>query len=202
MQGVSYDLYLFAPEPGVEPLAFLERETPPDPAETVRMHRLAETVLATHPAFEQGLTRADFIQIMADDGPEVGLQPASATITFPYWDSLDAEQLARDVDAVVAAIQAETGWKLYDPQLDRYIETLSGTPEFQARFDEGRAVVREATMSAPEPEPEPQPAPEPTPAPAPPATPPAVPPTPAPAPAPTPETKPKPGLFKRLFGGG
>ena len=63
-------------------------------------------------------------------------------MTFPYWDSLDPDALSRDVARVAAVVAEHTGWRLYDPQQEAWIDPEGDTSGFRDAFDHGRAIVR------------------------------------------------------------
>jgi hypothetical protein len=163
---LSYDLYLLDPEPGVEPYEQLERldaeelSASPDPAIQGRNRRLVEALRDADPRYEESQLNYDVlaeqqgisvdeakarnrsIQLTAEDGLEINLYDHHADITFPYWESLDAEALTRDIASASSVIATETGWKLYDPQLERVIDPAADASEIRRMFDVGREHVQ------------------------------------------------------------
>jgi hypothetical protein len=159
---LSYDLYMLDPEPGIEPYEQLERldaeeqSASPDPAIQSRNRRIVESlrdadaryeeshfsydVLAEQEGISVDEARARFrsIQLTAEGGLEINLYDHHADITFPYWESLDAEALTRDIASASSVISRETGWKLYDPQLERVIDPATDGAEMRRMFDVGR----------------------------------------------------------------
>jgi hypothetical protein len=147
---VSYDLYMLTPEPGVHPGDLLERldgAGPPDPEALERQRRIAAALRAADPRLEQNdyeLEGTPGIQLIADDGIDISLSPAYASISFPYWESLDAARLIEDIDRAAKIITAETGWQLYDPQLDRFIDPQHDAAAFTEAFRAGVGYVQGA----------------------------------------------------------
>jgi hypothetical protein len=158
---VSYDLYMLRPEPGVDPMETLERlseqdETVPiDPAVAERNRRVADALLAGNPAFSEfefdheALAQNDgtsldearqtyrWIELTDESGLQVTLYDQQAAITFPYWDSLDAGRLMEQIGATSKVIEEETGWRLYDPQLEKFLDPARDGDEFRAAFAVG-----------------------------------------------------------------
>jgi len=150
-------------EPGIELYEQLERlnaeeqSASPDPAIQGRNRRLVEALRDADPRYEesqldydvladqQGISRDEAkarnrsIQLTAEDGLEINLYDHHADITFPYWESLDADAITRDIASSSAIIARETGWKVYDPQLERVIDPATDAPEILRMFDFGRA---------------------------------------------------------------
>lgn len=154
------------PEPGVEPYEQLERldadeeSSLQDPAILTRNRRLVEALRESDPRYEESQLDYDVladqqgtsvddarlrnrsIQLMAEGGLEINLYDHHADISFPYWESLDAEALTRDIENAASIIASETGWKLYDPQLERFIDPANDAPEIRAMFDVGREHIQ------------------------------------------------------------
>jgi hypothetical protein len=141
---VSYDLYMLTPEPGVDPGETLEQlaesPAPPNADASARQIRLATALRTADPRFEQFDYEQDGvpgIELSAEPGFQVSLMPDHASISFPYWDSLDPAELSRDIARVAKLIAAETGWQLYDPQLDRFIDPERDAGKFAQAFGVG-----------------------------------------------------------------
>ena len=67
---------------------------------------------------------------------DVGLYGNCASISVAYWDLGDRErELGEIVVDIVVALQAATGWVIYDPQDDRVV----GVEEVAAQFGAGHA---------------------------------------------------------------
>lgn len=159
---MSYDLYMLSPVAGEEPMATLERleeqhdeAAAPDPDAAARNRRIADALLAARPEYEEfqidleAIARADgvtveqasasqrFIELTDGDGLQITLDDDQASISFPYWESLDAAVLVREIDRAARIIGAETGWQLYDPQLDRFLDPERDAAEFRKAFGVG-----------------------------------------------------------------
>jgi len=132
----------------------------PDPSVTSRDRRLVTALKALNPAYEESEYQYDVlaeqqgisldearhkhrdVQLMAEGGLEIGLFDHQAVITLPYWDSLDADSLAVAIGEASKVISQETGWRLYDPQLERFIDPAADAQEFRTAFDYGRDHLR------------------------------------------------------------
>jgi hypothetical protein len=150
---VSYDLHMLKPVPGEDPMDTLERLAEDDtiaPEAQARNQRLAAALRELYPdldasEFDGGIELSD-----DDSGMQISLYGEQADFTFPYWDTLDPAELTRRVSAASKLIAAETGWRLYDPQLDRFSDPEADAEDFRRVFDGGRAALRRI---ADEPEP-------------------------------------------------
>jgi hypothetical protein len=158
---VSYDLYMFSPEPGEEPMATLERleereqAATPDPGIAERNRRIADALLAMnsdytesvldfHVLAEQGgisvkeaRARHRYIELTDENGLQIELSDHQASFNFPYWDSLDPKHLAEGIAEASNVIGDETGWRLYDPQLEKFIDPRRDADEFAEAFGVG-----------------------------------------------------------------
>jgi broad specificity phosphatase PhoE len=147
---VSYDLYMLTPEPGVDPMDQVERmegtgPRAPDPEGEARARRLAEALRAADARYEQSDVQAEgttAIGLSAEDGMEITLWPDHASFNFPYWESLDAARLAADIEQAAKVIAGETGWELYDPQLEKFMDPVRDADEFAAAFGVGAGHVQ------------------------------------------------------------
>jgi hypothetical protein len=141
---MSYDLFLFTPvsdeRPGDTVIRLEDeeeaRETA-DPAGQRRNSRIADALLARGAGYEEsGWTGG--IELMDEAGLQVLLRDQHVALNFPYWDSLDAERLAREIVAVAAAVASEeAAWRLYDPQLERFIDPIHDRESFLGAFGWG-----------------------------------------------------------------
>jgi len=73
---------------------------------------------------------------------EIELFDHHASITFPYWESLDADRMAIAIDEAAKVISQQTGWKLYNPQLEKFIDPGADAAEARRAFDFGRDHLR------------------------------------------------------------
>jgi hypothetical protein len=144
---------MFTPEPGVEPMDLVERmegktAAPPDPEGEARAGRLADALTAVEPRYarsELELEGTRAIELVAQDSIQITLWPDHASFNFPYWDSLDAGQLIADIDQASRIIAAETGWQLYDPQLEKFMDPERDAAEFGEAFGVGVSHLQRIT---------------------------------------------------------
>ena len=143
---MSYDLYMLDPVEGEDPMETLERrasdESPPGPDVVARNRRIADALLAAHPGWTDTTPDAsDWIELDDGEAIQVGVSEHEASITFPYWDSLDTDRLLRDIGSASEVIARETGWKLYDPQLEQFLDPARDGAAFREAFGAGTAAV-------------------------------------------------------------
>jgi hypothetical protein len=140
---VSYDLYMLRPQPGEDPMDTLERlgaeEEPkaPDPAIAERNRRIADALVALNPAYTESEIDQRDLELVDERGLQITLSDDEASITFPYWDSLDPAQLVQEIEKAATAIAKETGWQLYDPQLEKFLDPARDADEFARAFGVG-----------------------------------------------------------------
>jgi hypothetical protein len=158
---VSYDLYMLRPQPGEDPIDTLERleeqeqSASADPAIAERNRRIADALLALNPAYaeseikheviaeqtgvsvEEARARHRYIELVDEGGLQITLSDEQASINFPYWDSLDPAHLAREIAKAEKVIAKETGWQLYDPQLEKFVDPARDADEFAEAFGVG-----------------------------------------------------------------
>jgi len=148
---VSYDLYMLEPVPGEEPMDTVERleERPPpaspDRAVAGRHRRIADALLALQPAYVESQEEPHSTELRDAEGIDVTLSADHAWINFPYWESLDAARLAQAIERAATVIGAQTGWELYDPQLERFIDPAQDAAELREMFEVGVGHVQRIT---------------------------------------------------------
>jgi hypothetical protein len=159
---MSYDLYLMPrPPAGTDPMDALEAlededERPPTPEEAQRNAKIEAALKEALPQLEDNRGDAALdgsVALMDPKGLEVDIDAQSGFINFPYWDSLDADQLQRDIDLVARIVREHTGWELYDPQQDAW--TGPDDEGFEEAFDQGRQVIRDMAREDSQPKREP-----------------------------------------------
>jgi hypothetical protein len=143
-------MYMLTPDDGVDPMDQLERmeSGPPRDSEegAARMRRVASALRAAEPRFEASEIEWEgrkAVELTAEDGVQITLWPDHADFNFPYWDSLDARRITDDVEKAAGIIAADTGWRLYDPQLEKWIDPASDAGEVHGMFDHGRGKLSE-----------------------------------------------------------
>jgi hypothetical protein len=126
---VSYDLFMFSPEPDADPMDTLERleereeAATPDPGIAERNRRIANALLAMNSNYTESEIRFDVIAEQAD--------------------SLDSKYLADEIARASKVIGEATGWRLYDPQLGKFIDPVRDADEFAEAFGVGVRHVHE-----------------------------------------------------------
>jgi hypothetical protein len=147
---VSYDLYLLPERAGEDPLNVLERldeeDLPASEGDRARVRALVAALRAALPALEDNsgdAAGADEAHLVDPDGFEVSVYPALASVSFPYGDWLDAAALVQDLARVAGVVEEHTGWRMYDPQQEAWIDPLRDADGFRDAFDHGRAVTRD-----------------------------------------------------------
>lgn len=145
---MSYDLTFFTPRPGVDVHDIVEVDEdhmargPRDPKTEAKKRKLADALLAFDRRLE--LTQPDFDAIAKlhkmriDDaynrfrdleltdgtsGVQFHLFDDSAGLSIPYWHSGEpARRVIEQVWALIEIVCRETGYEVFDPQLDRVID--------------------------------------------------------------------------------
>jgi hypothetical protein len=121
LRSLSYDLYMFSPEPGEEPVDTLERleereeAAGPDAAIAERNRRIADALIGMNSNYTESEIKFDviaeqagisleearakhrYIQLMDESGLQVTLSDDQASINIPYWDSLDPKHLGDEI---------------------------------------------------------------------------------------------------------
>ena len=70
------------------------------------------------------------IELYDEDGLQITLADDQASINVPYWESLDPNRLVEGIAKASNVIREETGWQLYDPQLEKVIDPVRDADEF------------------------------------------------------------------------
>jgi hypothetical protein len=164
---VSYDLYMLSPQPGEDPTETLERleereeAAAPDPVIAERNRRIADALIATNSNYTESEIKFDVIaeqngisveearathrhvDLFDEDGLQITLSDEQASISFPYRESLDPKRLAEEIAKASNVIREETGWRLYDPQLEKFIDLVRDADEFARAFGVGVSLVQQ-----------------------------------------------------------
>jgi hypothetical protein len=165
--GVSYDLYVLSPQPGEDPMETLERleereeAAAPDSVIAERNRRIADALIATNSNYTESEIKFDviaeqsgisveearakhrYIELFDEDGFQITLSDEQASINFPYRESLDPKRLAEEIAKASNVIREETGWQLYDPQLEKFIDPVRDADEFARAFGVGVSLVQQ-----------------------------------------------------------
>jgi hypothetical protein len=161
---VSYDLYMLSPQPGEDPVERLEEReeaAAPDPVIAERNRRIADALIATTSNYTESEIKFDVIaeqngisveearakhrdiELMEEGGLQITLSDDHAWINFPYRESLDPKRLAEEIAKASNVIREETGWQLYDPQLEKFIDPVRDADEFARAFGVGVSLVQQ-----------------------------------------------------------
>jgi hypothetical protein len=164
---VSYDLYMLSPQPGEDPMETLERleereeAAAPDSVIAERNRRIADALIATNSNYTESEIKFDviaeqsgisveearakhrYIELFDEDGFQITLSDEQASINFPYRESLDPKRLAEEIAKASNVIREETGWQLYDPQLEKFIDPVRDADEFARAFGVGVSLVQQ-----------------------------------------------------------
>jgi hypothetical protein len=162
---MSYDLDLFRPPAHGDALAAAraayevddEWEPPvPDSGWRERMRAAAAAVTEADFSFEaehvdEG-TPEERIEL---NGPEegTGLQvlifPAAAYVHVPFWHTgADADDAWAQAWTVLRVLERETGWRTYDPQLDRLLDLDADRAAVLAEYGRGVAAAQAISTAA------------------------------------------------------
>ena len=152
---MSYDLKLFKPRPGEDPLVTAEQEhddellvAPPDPEKEALKRRVADALIAFNP--ELSIYPMDYKEIArfeqttveearlkhrhlelngaeTGNGIQITLFDQEAHITVPLWHrGQQAAKTFRQIQEYLAIITRETGYLVYDPQIASIIDPAQG----------------------------------------------------------------------------
>ena len=124
----------------METLERLAADETSDAAAVARNRRLAQALCALNPRFDESEFDGG-IELSDESGVQISLFGDQAAITFPYWDSLDPAELTTQIGDASKLIATETGWRLYDPQLEQFTDPAADAESFQQAFDVGREAV-------------------------------------------------------------
>ena len=157
--GMSYDIVLFRPRPGEDPLTTAHSEfgemeqqvSPPDPAKESLKHRVASALMGENPLLEpigfgyEEIAKFEGISVkdaklkyrhIELNGPEDGngiqiqLYDDEAYLSVPYWhEGAKAESTFQEIWKYLNIIQREAGYVAYDPQLDMILDLSRGYSE-------------------------------------------------------------------------
>ena len=117
---MSYDIYLVRTRPGEEPAKALDR-------------LLEEEDAGDTPDEAKDLL---WSALAADSPVDVEAGEDFLLVTIPYIRSREAgDTLVREVVAALRAVQSQTGWAAFDPQLDRALNLTTDVPTVVRMFD-------------------------------------------------------------------
>jgi hypothetical protein len=145
---MSYDLQFFTPRPGVDVHDIVEVDEdrdargPRDPKTEARKGKLADALLAHDKRLERSKQDFDAIatlhKMRVDEayerfrdieltdtasGVQILLFDDGAGLSIPYWHSGDAaRRVLEQAWSMIEIICRETGYEVFDPQLDRVID--------------------------------------------------------------------------------
>lgn len=166
---MSYDLYVFnsgGGDPGERWREIAKAvETMSWPAPTAAgeqsKHEIADQLVAFDPTLErfvpdparmaavQGITEDEARRIyryveLNGEAVQITVSDDYASLSFPYWESSDRDELRRSITGFCGVIQRAAGWNtIFDPQLERVIGE-DDLDRIVSKFDRGVDVTRKA----------------------------------------------------------
>ena len=152
---MSYDFRLFKRRAGEDPDVTAQRDseefgsTPPDPQKEALKRKIADALIAHNPKLEisrfdyDALAKHEKISVeearskyrhvelneLEEDcnGIQITLFDDEASVTVPFWHEGDeARETFRKIWDYLEIISRESGYLIYDPQIDRVIEPSAG----------------------------------------------------------------------------
>jgi hypothetical protein len=161
---MSYDFRMFKRKAGEDPLVTAHADsdglptTPPDPQKEAFKRRVADALIARNPRLEifqfdydavaksQKITveqaRQQFRHFELNgpregaNGIQITLFDDEASVTVPFWHKGDkAADTFREIWSYLEIISREASYLVYDPQIDRVLDTSAG-------FDDSLACYR------------------------------------------------------------
>lgn len=135
---MSYDLHVFALAGAADAaVRFMEL------AVAAEAHADSSGATGNEELEQQLAGSLEALQVWFEGGDEL------ATITIPYWDTLDRSRLAAEI-RVAASILGDAGYTtLYDPQLDRAIDPVRDVDAVLEKFQAGVELTRSLTAGEP-----------------------------------------------------
>ena len=142
---MSYDLFLFKPIEGEDPLKTAERileeeendvldlekeeiDTIDEEKEYLKNH-IASKLIEVNPALEK---YGDIQLIGPEDGNgiQIIISGDSVSISVPYWHSGEhAKEVFNEITSYIKVIEAEANYLTFDPQLEQIIDVDVDLPE-------------------------------------------------------------------------
>jgi len=152
---MSYDFHLFKPRAGEDPLVTarrgsrLDQNTPLNPKREAMKRKTADALVAHDPnleifqmdyekiasfqkiTVEQARLKFRHLELNGPEDDESGIQITlfddEAAVAVPFWhEGKQAEESFRQIWNYLKIIHQETGFLVYDPQIDRVIDPASG----------------------------------------------------------------------------
>jgi len=160
--GVSYDLYLFRPAAGIDPLEQVRElvEEEPEPGEPSaeaegRKAALVEALRGITPSLERFvfdyelIAREDGITVEEakkafrhvelngadDDGVQIVVHDEWATIHLPFWSRGCAADEAFERIAAYIGAARQQGYACFDPQLDQLVSEIEHIEKCRAHYE-------------------------------------------------------------------
>ena len=143
---MSYDLYVLPVAPGEDPADALERleGAEPDSEAGKQIDRIASAIQAKLPHLER-FDGEGFVELDAPEGSnpfQILISSNQVGAGVPYWDDDErAESTYRELLEALEIVREQTGWAIYDPQLDRVIGA-DDLPEILGTHAQGVEAVR------------------------------------------------------------
>lgn len=149
---VSYDIYAIPAGAGQSPAQAAEAFFAADEKDDVdarpldgERHKLAAALRAVDPGFDTDEERdaSGALRCVSLYGPEleINLYPDHAVVTWPYWDSLDADVLTERLGLVLRTLRDRAGYVAWDPQLEIPLDPDGPLDQVRAGHERGVETV-------------------------------------------------------------
>ncbi len=172
---MSYDFRLFKRHTGEDPHVTAQRDSeefsaiPLDPQKEALKRRVADALIAHDPklevfqlgyeeiakqekiSVEEARVRYRYLQLNGSQEEGAGIQVTlfddEASVTVPFWHEGDkAADAFRKIWGYLHIIGRETGYLIYDPQIDRVIDPATGLEDALASYT---GVIRSISKTFP-----------------------------------------------------
>jgi hypothetical protein len=169
---MSYDFRLFKRKAGEDPLVTAQTEsggfptTPPDPQKEAIKRKVADALIAHNPelevsqfdydviarqqkiSVEQARLRYRHLELNGPaenfNGIQIMLFDDEASVTVPFWHAGDkAADTFREIWNYLDILNRESGYLIYDPQIDRVIDPSTGFDDALACYSGAMRQIRQ-----------------------------------------------------------
>lgn len=145
---MSYDICLFHPVPGESPKITAARDESPRQALSqhgrARNQRLGDALRQIYPGTEVIELDEETEFVLESAGMTVFIAERDGVINIAYWQSNQSAHIVALIDAVLAAIVAETGFLAFDRQSEQVLTPGLEPAVHAGLFDGGVAAVHSA----------------------------------------------------------
>ena len=134
---MSYDLDLFTPQNGIDPITTIEQAAlHSDSAQHEANQNLIEVLAKDNLKFRVEKTKAAIHVVERQHGIKISLYHNGGQVNIPYWHTDEKAQrlVFWDVRRYLRLIQSETVYAIYDPQLGRIVSVEQDMPAIIASY--------------------------------------------------------------------